>query len=326
MIVPDYWAEARQQQRSGGRQVTVRRYGWSGVSQEEAQAHAEARAREACERIVAGEALLRREPKLSYNGAEGLPIREEVLARHGDTVVTRNLYGARCLNTPDVLFADIDFASAPGGRLLSVVMGALVLAALAVGFATHSFLYGLFLVILGLLGSHAVAEWLQLLLLRLSGGPETRARRRIDAFLRRQPDWHLRLYRTPAGLRLLAMHRGFDAREPAVADFFKALGVDPLYALMCHNQRCFRARVSPKPWRIGIGTHLRPRPGVWPIKPERLPERQSWVQDYEQRARTYASCRYVEALGRTVATCPQALAVQRLHDEWCQAQRELPLA
>ena len=326
MIIPNYWAEASQKQRSGDKQVTVRRYGWSEVSQDEAQAHAEERAREALERIVAGETLPRREPKLSYNGADGLPIREEVLSRHGDAVVTRNLYGARCLNTPDVLFADIDFEGAPGVRLLGGVTGALILLALVIGFATDSFGYGLILVMLGLIFSGSVAELLQLLWQRLSGGPEQRARRRIAAFLQRQPDWHLRLYRTPAGLRLLAMHRGFDAREPAVAEFFKAMRVDPLYARMCHNQRCFRARVSPKPWRIGIGAHLRPRPGIWPINPERLPERQRWVQDYEQRARDYASCRYVEALGRTVATCSQALAVQRLHDEWCQAQRELPMA
>lgn len=326
MIVPSYWAEASHQHRSGGRQLTVRRYGWSDVSQDEAQAHAEERAREAFERIVAGEVLPRREPKLSYNGADGLPIREEILSRHGDTVVTRNLYGARCLNTPDVLFADIDFEDAPGGRLQAGITAALVLIALAIGFATGSFGYGLFLIVLGLLGSRAVAELLRLLLQRLGGGPEQRALSRIDTFLKSHPEWHLRLYRTPAGLRLLAMHRAFDAREPVVIEFFNALGVDPLYARMCDNQRCFRARVSPKPWRIGIGTHLRPRPGVWPIDPGRMPERRRWVEEYEQRARDYASCRYVEALGRTTATCPQALAVQRLHDEWCQAQRELPVA
>ena len=37
-------------------------------------------------------------------GGIGLPIREEVLARNGDDVITRNSYGARCLNEPDVLF------------------------------------------------------------------------------------------------------------------------------------------------------------------------------------------------------------------------------
>lgn len=107
MIVPQYWAEARVQQLEP-RQITVRRSGWSDISQEEAQAHAEARAREALERIASGEALSRREPRVPYNGAEGVPIREEILERHGETIITRNVYGARCLNTPDVAFADVD--------------------------------------------------------------------------------------------------------------------------------------------------------------------------------------------------------------------------
>ena len=38
-----------------------------------------------------------------------------------------------------------------------------------------------------------------------------------------------------------------------------AIGADPIYVQMCLRQHCFRARVSSKPWRIGIGQHLRPR-------------------------------------------------------------------
>src|SRR5687768_12393719 len=102
MIVPQFWAEARIQQSPPLRSITVRRSGWSDVSQEEAQAHAGARAREAFDRIAAGETLRRREPRVPYNGADGVPIREEILERHGDAIITRNVYGARCLNTPNV--------------------------------------------------------------------------------------------------------------------------------------------------------------------------------------------------------------------------------
>src|SRR5450432_2742742 len=109
MIVPQFWAEGRVQDRQRGKQVTVRRFGWSDSSQEEAQASADARAQDALQRLLAGEVLPRREPKTAYNGADGVPIREEILSRHGETIVTRNSYGARCLNTPNVFFADIDF-------------------------------------------------------------------------------------------------------------------------------------------------------------------------------------------------------------------------
>ena len=109
MIVPQYWAEGRIQERVDGKQITVRRYGWSDDSPLAAQAHADQRTREAFDRSPSGETLERRERKVAYNGADGMPIREEIVERQGDTVITRNSYGARCLNTPDVLFVDIDF-------------------------------------------------------------------------------------------------------------------------------------------------------------------------------------------------------------------------
>jgi hypothetical protein len=80
MIVPDYWAEGRAEHRARGKQVTVRRFGWSEVSQQDAQTMADARAAEALARILAGQTLPRRDRKIAYNGADGLPIREEVIA------------------------------------------------------------------------------------------------------------------------------------------------------------------------------------------------------------------------------------------------------
>ena len=100
MIVADYWAEGRVQGRIDGHQLTVRRFGWSDSSQAEAQQNADSRAGEAFEQIAAGVDLPRRERKLAYNGADGMPIREQIVSRHDDTVITRNSYGALCLNTP----------------------------------------------------------------------------------------------------------------------------------------------------------------------------------------------------------------------------------
>ncbi|MNV09657.1 hypothetical protein D3C71_1001570 [compost metagenome] len=71
MIVPQFWAEGRIQERVAGKQLTVRRYGWSDDSPLAAQAHADQRTREAFDRIVSGETLKRRERRLAYNGADG---------------------------------------------------------------------------------------------------------------------------------------------------------------------------------------------------------------------------------------------------------------
>lgn len=336
MIVPEYWAEARQQQRIQGRKVTVRRYGWSDSSQAEAEANASARVQEALARIAAGETLHRREHKVAYNGGEGLPIREQVLSRHDDSVITRNSYGARCLNTPDVLFADIDFAAAPAARWRRQgwIVAILLVSALC-WYAGYGFDHSLHLGRLGLallLGlplalaiSSVVARGLQRLALARAGGPELLARQRIDSFLVTHPDWHLRLYRTPAGLRLLAMHRTFDPCEEAVTEFFRHIGSDPIFERMCRNQRCFRARLSPKPWRIGMEDRLRPRPGIWPVKSEHIPQRAAWAERYERKARDYAACRFVETLG-SATVHPAALRIQTLHDEHSRALVNAPIA
>lgn len=325
MIVPKYWAEGRIQSREGGKQLTVRRFGWSDANPQDAQAHADVRTLEAFKKIQAGEKQDRQEPKVKYNGAEGVPIREEILSSHGNVVITRNSYGAHCLNTPDVLFADIDFdgdAQFPQGILLTLVL--VGIAAFA-GFTAGSIMIG----IVGIIGAFTFSRLLYMgcrsILVRIWGGAEKIARKKILRFGDSHPDWHLRLYKTPAGIRILVMHRTFDPTDPVVAAFFKDLGTDPLFAKMCIRQRCFRARVSPKPWRIGIGAHMRPHPGVWPVHPDRLPVRNRWIQEYEAKAKGYAACRFVEALGsRTVV--PAAEAVRALHDERSGAGSQRPLA
>jgi hypothetical protein len=131
MIVPEYWVRARGQGRSGRRQVTVHRYGWSDTSLVDATKMAETRVDEALQQILAGARLERRESLGVYNGADGVPIREEVVSRSGASVISRNSYGARCLNTPDVLFADIDFEEPAAANvslgffvcLLAVIVG-----------------------------------------------------------------------------------------------------------------------------------------------------------------------------------------------------------
>lgn len=291
MIVPTYWAEGRIRERIAGKQVTMRRFGWSDESQAAAQAHADERTREAMARFKAGETRERFEYKRAYNGAEGVPIREEILERHGTTVITRNGYGARCLNTPDVLFVDVDVPVGGFGSWVRRTLGPLLRL-----FAP----------------SRAEDPWI---------ATERRVRKAIAA----RPRERWRLYRTPAGFRLLALHRTYASDDPDVARIFTTLGVDPIYEIMCTRQHCFRARVSPKPWRVGMPKHIGPANAAWPIKPERMSQRERWVEEYERRSRGFASCRFVAELG-DASPDPRAEAVQRLHDAMCEAERELPLA
>lgn len=310
MIVPSFWSEARAQYRRKGKQITVRRFGCSDTSEEDAQRNAQARVDDALARAVSGEPLPRRERKVPYNGGDGLPIREEVVARFDETVITRNSYGARCLNTPGVLFADIDFPNAPSARmvrgtalaLLAIVAGAV---SLLVAAGKHS-------------GTLSITGTVGALLTLLFAAT-------IANLVLRVTVWLVHVYRTPAGLRLLATHRLFDPLEAEVAECFRELGTDPVYVAMCLNQHCFRARVSAKPWRIGIEGRLTPRPGIWPVSPERLPQRRAWLERYDRAAAGFAACRFVESIGSGVSV-PAARTVQELHDELCQARSDLPIA
>ncbi len=327
MIIPHYWAEASLQHRERKRQVTMRRFGWSDISLEDAQAHADARVREAFDRVLAGESLLRRERRVAYNGAEGVPIREEIVERDGETVITRNGYGALCLNTPNVFFADVDFATAPNARtslITAMLLGIAVAIGLRSGFdqpLARSIGIGF---AASLLLGYLTATWWHRAKLALGGGHEGIARKRISSFVTSHPQWRLRLYRTPAGLRLLALHRLFDPREAEVKAAFDALGVDPTYARMCFNQNCFRARVSPKPWRLGLQRLRAPYSATWRPEHAELPARRAWIADYDRASDGYAACRYLDTYG-VGAVNASAEHVQQLHDLMCQAERDLPL-
>ena len=371
MIVPRYWSEAKKTTRIARRQITLRRAGWSDNSEEEARQHAEQRLSAALEALSNTGSVRKKDRKVAYNGAEGLPIREEVISKDDDLVISRNSYGALCLNTPDVFFADIDFQSDDGkcssASPKRLGRGQLVLALLGAG----AFSFGLSpaiplpLLSLAFLLSLAIVVGVWFAANRRSekrladdgtqGSQQSEdlAQRQLDSYLQAYrscagysagyaedeqqfllnieefsqcyPELHLRIYRTPMGYRVLCMNELFDPTSERTLQLLQELESDSLYVQMCRNQRCFRARISPKPWRINID-RLRPRPGVWPVKPEHVEQRQAWVSEYDDKAPAYASCHFVCQLGVSEID-PKADKVRRLHDDYCQAlNTELPLA
>lgn len=325
MIVPAHWSEATVAGTVDGRRVQVKRFGWSDVDEATAQRMASERAADALARLQRGEQAAPREPKVPYNGAEGVPIREEIVRRVGVTVITRNSYGALCLNTPEVLFADVDFEEplpAWGGCLFALGLAVASGAALGEPFGVLGWMAG---VIGGLLAAPFVARSLARLWRVFSGGPEQVALRRVERFAATLVGGRVELYRTPAGLRVLVAHATYDPAGPEAAAIFSALHADRTYVAMCERQRCFRARLTAKPWRIGIMDHMRPRPGVWPVHPERLGIRRGWLRDYDQKAASFAACRHERTLG-VGAEHPRVAPVRALHDELSRARTGLPIA
>lgn len=325
MLIPEYWAEASGKATRHNKPITIRRFGWSNTSQAEAQNHAEQRVQEAIRATLAGENLAKRELKTPYNGSDGVPIREEVLERYPYCVITRNAYGARCLNTAEVLFADIDFEILRKPAAYYWTIFFLVISSSIIGKNFFGYLASFALAMATWFVAHRIGSlwwtWQQ----HRRPSAEEQALARVDCFLTNRPLWHVRIYRTPAGLRLLAMHKTFGPDEAEVAESFAAFRTDKIYVQMCSNQHCFRARVSPKPWRIGIQAHLKPRPGVWPIDPNRLPDRQRWVEQYERIGQDFAACRFLMEKGSGNVD-PIAEQVRAIHDQMCKALEPLPIA
>jgi hypothetical protein len=292
---------------------------------------AEERAARALAELQAGRQVAAREPKLTYGG-NGLPIREQVLARDGTIVITRNAYGAHCLNEPDVLFADIDvepqLPSAVQRRLRIVgrLLAVLGLATAMPFFWLGRWPFGCGTLILWLLLTIALAdvEARRRRDPKLLAETRDRARQRILDVATAVPGGRFDLYETPAGFRLLALHATFEPTAAATVQLLHHLDSDPGYVRMCELQNCFRARVSGKPWRMGV-RHIRPRPGVWPVHPDRMASRLLWIEEYEAVARNHAACRFLATIG-SGRVLPRCAEVQRVHDQLSRARSKLPLA
>lgn len=126
MLIPKYWAQYKQRFKSSAtsdsavKQATIKRYGWSDVSQSEALNHAKARVTEAHERWLAGEDIVRRERREEYNASNGIPIREQIISKQAfplssqskttstQLIVTRNSYGAQVANVDNIAIIDVD--------------------------------------------------------------------------------------------------------------------------------------------------------------------------------------------------------------------------
>ncbi|PYE40093.1 hypothetical protein [Psychrobacter fozii] len=137
MLIPKYWAQYKQRfelskmadnasDDFNSKQATIKRYGWSDISQVEALAHAKARVKEAHQRWLEGEDIVRRERREEYNESNGIPIREQIISKQSfsksgltaggleskapntQLIVTRNSYGAQVANVSNIVIIDVD--------------------------------------------------------------------------------------------------------------------------------------------------------------------------------------------------------------------------
>lgn len=145
---------------------------------------------------------------------------------------------------------------------------------------------------------------------------------RVRAFVKARPAWGFRVYRTRAGLRLLATHAQLEPDSPEARGVFEALGADPLYVELCKAQASYRARLSPKPWRIELQVpHQR-----WPFEDAQQEQAfADWLTKYGHAARGYATCAFVEAVGSSQVD-PAVAKIVALHDQATGVGSGKPLA
>lgn len=121
-----------------------------------------------------------------------------------------------------------------------------------------------------------------------------------------------RIYETAAGFRVLVLSEVLRWDDPRFAALLDQTGSDPLYAALCRRQECCRARLTPKPWRVGIGG---PAYGTVPTPwaPTPTPAWTEWLQLYTQQGAAYATTRLIGGFG-PAQTAPALVEAAARHD------------
>ncbi len=91
---------------------------------------------------------------------------------------------------------------------------------------------------------------------------------------------------------------------------------------LTEKQQCFRARLTPKPWRCGC----KKPPSRYPWDdPQAESKYREWQQNYEQQARSYATCRLLGAIGEGPSD-ERIGSVVSVHDRYTLNDTEATLA
>lgn len=130
-------------------------------------------------------------------------------------------------------------------------------------------------------------------------------------------DLGFRLYETFQGARVIVLGRDFDPRDHETAQMMHEFNCDGLYTTLCQKQACYRARLTPKPYRMKVRRYKVqfPRQGD-------DSEFQQWLAEYEDKSRAFTVCRFVEQIG---ARHPLNEVVQ-IHDDLTGINYRQPLA
>ena len=302
MKIARYWARGEAVAvHSGGASMTLSIWRWSDSSQQDAQQRANTASQDAARRMETGSVA-----GGGYGYLDNPPreeIIEEIAGDDGGTIatVTRNRMGSLILNTDSLMFIDVDTESAasePSGGILSRLASLLS----SVGRRGKKARVSSEFVVAHGRARYAGDEPSD----QAPEGPTGRIAQAAAMF----PDDTFRLYQTAAGYRVMMVNRSVSPTSDECKRVLSSVDSDPLYLRLCEKQECYRARLTPKHWRI----EMDPPPGRFPLKnsaEELLYER--WTAQYEEAIEAYTTCRFLQEFGPG-PTHPELALLVQVHD------------
>ena len=313
MLIPKYWKRITKsvdgldmskcdRHWGKGNEAYINAWGYSNQSEADALDNARSRLNETINAIQGA-----RDDNFYYPLAA---MREDIIRKidcqDGDAVISRNRYGALVLNTNRLMFIDIDTPVIIKGE--------------------PNFLQRLF-------GKKFV--WKDVTEQDKQGFIAEKVKA-FENFAKLNRDVGFKIYKTFAGLRVMVTHKAFDACSTEAQQLFDAFGTDPLYQKLCQSQKCFRARLTPKRWRM-VTKDLPPCPELkfritqdmlesWSATDEqRLKNYDQWTKAYDKASEKYSTCELISQVGNPVISSELSSLIQ-LHDEYTNACRGFSLA
>jgi len=130
-----------------------------------------------------------------------------------------------------------------------------------------------------------------------------------------------RAYRTAGGFRLIAVDALYEPGSTETEEFMNYVHADPAFVKLCRAQNSFRARLTPKPWRIGQSQP----PVTFPRETSREQHRfDKWLSRYETASGDWATCKLLLDATERIHNSVQPLL--DIHDEITKVSSTLPLA
>ena len=333
--IPRHWAAVRETHTFPGHgpfALTI--HGSSDVSLEDARRDA----RERMDALVAaGGPEQEHDSGLEYYPSRRLPeeLLEEVRGEDGTLIaaITRNRYGAAVLNTDALLISDIDLPQESPGRtrsgagragkrpgLLSRLFGGGAKDGAAREVSPSEAAAD------EADGSTGGADDVASLPDELGGegsGERGRVHAELLASIRdfgaRHPELGVRAYRTRNGFRLLVSGADAHPASERARALMTEVRSDRLYMLLCRVHDTYRARLTPKPWRVDVAPFA-----SLPTRTATDAAHQDWVRRYRDASAQVAVCRLLEVTG-PAPSAPEQRIID-LHDRATRPESGLRLA